>query len=223
MVGLVIIDEIHLLGADRGPVLEVIVSRMRYISSHTATPIRIVGLSTALSNARDLGDWLGIERAGLFNFSPSVRPVPLTIHVAGFAGKHYCPRMASMNKPTYAAIQTHSPDKPVLVFVSSRRQTRLTGLDLIALSAADGNPRKWLSMSESQLQQALKHVVDPNLRNMLSFGVGMHHAGLAAKDRMVVEKLFLEQKIQVLVCTSTLAWGVNCKKKQQETAGRTGK
>ena len=90
MVGLVIIDEIHLLGADRGPVLEVIVSRMRYISSHTATPIRIVGLSTALSNARDLGDWLGIERAGLFNFPPSVRPVPLTIHVAGFAGKHYC-------------------------------------------------------------------------------------------------------------------------------------
>lgn len=116
-----------------------------------------------------------------------------------------------MNKPTYAAIQTHSPDKPVLVFVSSRRQTRLTGLDLISLSAADGNPRKWLSMSESALQQALKHVVDPNLRNMLSFGVGMHHAGLAAKDRMVVEKLFLEQKIQVLVCTSTLAWGVNCK------------
>jgi len=32
-VGLVIIDEIHLLGQDRGPVLEVIVSRMRYISN----------------------------------------------------------------------------------------------------------------------------------------------------------------------------------------------
>jgi hypothetical protein len=29
-VGLLIIDEIHLLGADRGPVLEVIVSRMRW-------------------------------------------------------------------------------------------------------------------------------------------------------------------------------------------------
>lgn len=29
-VGLLIIDEIHLLGADRGPILEVIVSRMRY-------------------------------------------------------------------------------------------------------------------------------------------------------------------------------------------------
>ena len=28
-VGLVIIDEIHLLGEDRGPILEIIVSRMR--------------------------------------------------------------------------------------------------------------------------------------------------------------------------------------------------
>jgi activating signal cointegrator complex subunit 3 len=36
-----IIDEIHLLGVDRGPVLEVIVSRMRFISAQTAKPIRL--------------------------------------------------------------------------------------------------------------------------------------------------------------------------------------
>jgi len=55
---------------------------------------------------------------GLFNFKPSVRPVPLEAHIQGYPGKFYCPRMATMNKPTYAAIQTHSPIKPVLVFVS---------------------------------------------------------------------------------------------------------
>lgn len=49
----------------------------------------------------------------------------------GYPGKYYCPRMNSMNKPTYASICTHSPTKPVLIFVSSRRQTRLTALDLI--------------------------------------------------------------------------------------------
>jgi replicative superfamily II helicase len=49
---------------DRGPILEVIVSRMRYIADHTANTIRIVGLSTALANARDLGDWLGIQGPG---------------------------------------------------------------------------------------------------------------------------------------------------------------
>lgn len=38
---------------------------------------------------------------GLFNFRPSVRPVPLDVHISGFPGKHYCPRMATMNKPTF--------------------------------------------------------------------------------------------------------------------------
>jgi len=62
------------------------------------------------------------QMQGLFNFKPSVRPVPLECHIQGYPGKFYCPRMATMNKPAYAAIQTHSPLKPVLVFVSSRRQ-----------------------------------------------------------------------------------------------------
>ena len=47
-----------------------------------------------------------VRRAqGLFNFRPSVRPVPLECHIQGFPGKFYCPRMATMNKPAYAAIQ----------------------------------------------------------------------------------------------------------------------
>ena len=45
--------------------------------------------------------------------------------------KHYCPRMATMNRPCYAAIRHYSPEKPSLIFVSSRRQTRLTAVDLI--------------------------------------------------------------------------------------------
>ncbi|GLT59223.1 hypothetical protein SLA2020_320560 [Shorea laevis] len=80
-VGLMILDEIHLLGADRGPILEVIVSRMRYISSQTERAVRFVGLSTALANAGDLADWLGVGETGLFNFQPSVRPVPLEVHI----------------------------------------------------------------------------------------------------------------------------------------------
>jgi len=107
-VSLVVIDEIHLLGQDRGPVLEVIVSRMRRISEQTKSKIRIVGLSTALANARDVADWLGIKRNGFFNFKPSVRPVPIDCYIEGFAEKHYCPRMATMNKPAFKAILNHS-------------------------------------------------------------------------------------------------------------------
>ncbi|XP_027168021.1 DExH-box ATP-dependent RNA helicase DExH14 isoform X1 [Coffea eugenioides] len=208
-VGLMILDEIHLLGADRGPILEVIVSRMRYISSQTEREVRFVGLSTALANAHDLADWLGVEENGLFNFKPSVRPVPLEVHIQGYPGKFYCPRMNSMNKPTYAAICTHSPTKPVLIFVSSRRQTRLTALDLIQFAASDEHPRQFLAMPEESLQMILSQVTDQNLRHTLQFGIGLHHAGLNDKDRSLVEELFANNKIQVLVCTSTLAWGVN--------------
>ncbi|XP_058180771.1 DExH-box ATP-dependent RNA helicase DExH14 [Rhododendron vialii] len=208
-VGLMILDEIHLLGADRGPILEVIVSRMRYISSQTERAVRFVGLSTALANAHDLADWLGVGEIGLFNFKPSVRPVPLEVHIQGYPGKFYCPRMNSMNKPTYAAICTHSPAKPVLIFVSSRRQTRLTALDLIQFAASDEQPRQFLNVSEETLQMILSQVTDQNLRHTLQFGIGLHHAGLNDRDRSLVEELFANNKIQVLVCTSTLAWGVN--------------
>ncbi|NXR75199.1 ASCC3 protein, partial [Pycnonotus jocosus] len=150
-VAILIIDEIHLLGDERGPVLEVIVSRTNFISSHTEKPVRVVGLSTALANARDLADWLNINQMGLFNFRPSVRPVPLEVHIQGFPGQHYCPRMASMNKPAFQAIRSHSPAKPVLIFVSSRRQTRLTALDLIAFLATEDDPKQWLKMDEREV------------------------------------------------------------------------
>jgi activating signal cointegrator complex subunit 3 len=208
-VGLVIMDEIHLLGADRGPVLEVIVSRMRYISSYTNIDVRFVGLSTALANAADLAGWLGVKDKGLFNFKPSVRPVPLECHIQGYPGKFYCPRMATMNKPSYAAIQTHSPHKPALIFVASRRQTRLTAMDLITSAAADGKPRTFLKMEDCDMDEMIESVQDLSLRHTLQFGVGLHHAGLSEKDRSLVEKLYVGGHIQVLVATSTLAWGVN--------------
>ncbi|RYY36606.1 DEAD/DEAH box helicase, partial [archaeon] len=208
-VSLVVIDEIHLLGEERGPVLEVIVSRMRYIATRTARAIRFLGLSTALANAADLGDWLGVPPGSLYNFRPSVRPVPMEVHIQGFPGKAYCPRMATMNKPTYAAITTYAPDHPALVFVASRRQTRLTALEMIALCATDERPKRFLAMEEAALELLLVGVKDEALRHTLTFGVGIHHAGLCESDRTLVEDLFVNMKIRVLVCTSTLAWGVN--------------
>ncbi|XP_076382118.1 activating signal cointegrator 1 complex subunit obelus [Megalopta genalis] len=208
-VALIIIDEIHLLGEDRGPVLEVIVSRTNFISSHTKRKLRIVGLSTALANAVDLANWLGIREMGMYNFRSSVRPVPLEIHINGFPGKHYCPRMATMNRPTFQAIKQHSPSSPALIFVSSRRQTRLTAMGLIAYLAAEENPKQWLHMPEEEIDNISHHVQDSSLKLSLAFGIGLHHAGLQDKDKKTVEELFVNNRIQVLIATATLAWGVN--------------
>ena len=214
-VSLVIIDEIHLLGGDRGPILEIIVSRMNYIASQFQSgSIRLVGMSTACANATDLANWLGVKSGnnqGLFNFRHSVRPVPLEIYIDGFPEQRgFCPFMQSMNRPTFLAIKSHSPEKPVIVFVASRRQTRLTAKDLINFCGMEDNPRRFLHFaSEEDLQLTLSTVKDSALREALSFGIGLHHAGLVESDRTLAEQLFAGNKIQVLVATSTLAWGVN--------------
>ena len=74
---------------------------------------------------------------------PNILQFLILLRKQGYPGKYYCPRMNSMNKPTYAAICTHSPTKPVLIFVSSRRQTRLTALDLIQVRC---NIMSWIGM-----------------------------------------------------------------------------
>ncbi|KAF2761199.1 Sec63-domain-containing protein [Pseudovirgaria hyperparasitica] len=208
-VSLVIIDEIHLLGGDRGPILEIIVSRMNYIASQKKGSVRLLGMSTACANATDLGNWLGVKQ-GLFNFRHSVRPVPLEIFIDGFPEQRgFCPLMQSMNRPTFLAIKSHSPNKPVIVFVASRRQTRLTAKDLINFCGMEDNPRRFVGMSEDDLILNLSRVKDDSLREALSFGIGLHHAGLVESDRQLAEELFANNKIQILVATSTLAWGVN--------------
>jgi len=215
-VSLVIIDEIHLLGLDRGPILEVIVSRMRFISEKTKSKVRFVGLSTALANSYDVAAWLGINTnydnkkpPGLFNFKPAVRPCPVTVHIEGFSEPHYCPRMGTMNKPAYNAIKDFSINKPVLIFVSSRRQTRLTALDLISFCASDSQHHSFLNISIEEMKTIIECVKDENLKHTLNFGIGMHHAGLIESDRRIVEDLFYNSSIQILVATSTVAWGVN--------------
>ena len=47
------------------------------------------------------------------------------------------------------------------------------------------------------------------LRDLFMDGFSIHHAGMLRQDRNLVERLFSEGLIKVLVCTATLAWGVN--------------
>ncbi|KAL0296226.1 UNVERIFIED_CONTAM: DExH-box ATP-dependent RNA helicase DExH12 [Sesamum radiatum] len=110
-VSLFIIDELHLIGGQGGPILEIIVSRMRYIASQLENKIRIVALSTSLANAKDLGEWIGATSHGLFNFPPGVRPVPLEIHI-----QEACPSTA-VDLMTYSSVD--SEQKPLFLLQSA--------------------------------------------------------------------------------------------------------
>lgn len=47
------------------------------------------------------------------------------------------------------------------------------------------------------------------LKVAISHGIAFHHAGLTHDDRGLVENLFRDRLIPILVCTSTLAMGIN--------------
>uniref|UniRef100_A0A672JNQ1 Activating signal cointegrator 1 complex subunit 3 n=1 Tax=Salarias fasciatus TaxID=181472 RepID=A0A672JNQ1_SALFA len=196
-VSLFIVDEAHLIGGENGPVLEVICSRMRYISSQIERPIRIVALSSSLSNAKDVAHWLGCSTTATFNFHPNVRPVPLELHIQGFNVSHTQTRLLSMAKPVYHAIMKHSPSKPAVVFVPSRRQTRLTAIDILTFCAAD-----------KDLAPFLDKLNDPTLKETLANGVGYLHEGLSTTERKIVEQLF-NSAVQVVVSSRSLCWGIN--------------
>ncbi|NXJ72393.1 U520 helicase, partial [Rostratula benghalensis] len=189
-VNLFIVDEVHLIGGENGPVLEVICSRMRYISSQIERPIRIVALSSSLSNAKDVAHWLGCSATSTFNFHPNVRPVPLELHIQGFNISHTQTRLLSMAKPVYHAIMKHSPKKPVIVFVPSRKQTRLTAINILTTCASDIQRQRFLHCAEKDLVPYLDKLNDNTLKETLVNGVGYLHEGLTALERRVVEQLF---------------------------------
>ncbi|KAL2232973.1 UNVERIFIED_CONTAM: DExH-box ATP-dependent RNA helicase DExH12 [Sesamum indicum] len=209
-VSLFIIDELHLIGGQGGPILEIIVSRMRYIASQLENRIRIVALSTSLANAKDLGEWIGATSHGLFNFPPGVRPVPLEIHIQGIDIANFEARMQAMTKPTYTAIMQHAKNgKPAIVFVPTRKHARLTAVDLMTYSSVDSEQKPlFLLQSAEELEPFVANIKEPMLKETIQFGVSYLHEGLSSTDLDIVKTLFETGWIQVCVMSSSMCWGV---------------
>ncbi|KAL0352554.1 UNVERIFIED_CONTAM: DExH-box ATP-dependent RNA helicase DExH12 [Sesamum calycinum] len=209
-VSLFIVDELHLIGGQGGPILEIIVSRMRYIASQLENKIRIVALSTSLANAKDLGEWIGATSHGLFNFPPGVRPVPLEIHIQGIDIANFEARMQAMTKPTYTAIVQHAKNgKPAIVFVPTRKHARLTAVDLMTYSSVDSEQKPlFLLQSAEKLEPFVANIKEPMLKETIQFGVGYLHEGLSSTDQDIVKTLFETGWIQVCVMSSSMCWGV---------------
>lgn len=208
-VQLFIADELHMLGGQGGFVYEIIVSRMHYIALQTESNMRIVGLSVSLSNARDIGEWLGASKHTIYNFSPHVRPVPLELHIQSFSIPHFPSQMLAMAKPTYSSILQLSPGKPAIVFVPSRKQARSTALDLLAACIADDDEDRFLHTSVDEMGKLLSHVGESALAESISHGIGYYHEALSHNDKRIVSHLYSVGAIQVMVASRDVCWEIN--------------
>ncbi|KAF7363545.1 U5 small nuclear ribonucleoprotein helicase [Mycena sanguinolenta] len=194
--------EIQLVGGEVGPTYEVVISRTRYVSEQTENKTRIVACGVSLANARDLGEWMGAPSHAIFNFSPSARPLDMDIHLQSFTIPHFPSLMIAMSKPAYLAIVEYSPTKPVIVFVPSRRQCRMTVDDLLVHCAADDKPDRFLNVEDSSvLEPHFENITDKELVECLKHGIGYYHEALNKQDKRIVQRLFESGAVQVLVAS----------------------
>ncbi|XP_057356393.1 probable ATP-dependent DNA helicase HFM1 isoform X2 [Manis pentadactyla] len=218
LVRLFLIDEVHVVkDENRGPTLEVVVSRMKTVQSlsyslenaRTIIPVRFVAVSATIPNAEDIAEWLsdGERPAVCLKMDEKHRPVKLRKVVLGFPSTRSQTEFKfdlTLNYRIASVIQTYSDQKPTLVFCATRKGVQQAASVLV-------KDAKFL-MTVEQKQRLQKHahsIRDSKLRDILIHGVAYHHAGMELSDRKVVEGTFAVGDLPVLFTTSTLAMGVN--------------
>ncbi|XP_023576115.1 probable ATP-dependent DNA helicase HFM1 isoform X2 [Octodon degus] len=218
LVRLILIDEVHVVkDENRGPTLEVVVSRMKTVQSLSPPlenkskniPIRFVAVSATIPNAEDVAEWLsdGERPAVCLKMDESHRPVKLQKVVLGFPCSSNQTEFKfdlTLNYKVASVIQTYSDQKPTLVFCATRKGVQQAASVLVK------DAKFVMTMEQKQrLQKYAYSVRDSKLRDTLLYGVAYHHAGMELSDRKVVERAFTVGDLPVLFTTSTLAMGVN--------------
>ena len=213
LVRLMIIDEIHLLHDERGAVLESLVARTIRQIETTQEMIRLVGLSATLPNYEDVATFLRVEPTkGLFFFDSSFRPVPLQQQYIGITEKKALKRFQLMNEICYEKVLQQAGKNQILIFTHSRAETVKTAKALRDLAVENDTLQLFVqdnSASKEILREESNSVKNNDLKELLPYGFAIHNAGMVKSDRALVEDLFADKHIQVLVSTATLAWGVN--------------
>ncbi|NXM61102.1 HFM1 helicase, partial [Illadopsis cleaveri] len=219
LVRLFLIDEVHVIKDEsRGATLEVVVSRMKTIQSSlwrllekhdTVPPLRFVAVSATIPNTQDIAEWLSDSKtpAVCLKIDEDQRPVKLRKIVLGFPCSDNQTEFKfdlTLNYKIASIIQTYSEQKPALVFCATRKGVQQ------AASVLAKDAKFLLSIEQKQRLQGLaSSLKDSKLRELLTYGVAYHHAGMEISDRKVIEGAFTVGDLPVLFTTSTLAMGVN--------------
>jgi len=209
-VGLFVADEVHLAGNDsRGPTLEMIMTKV----IHAGLDAQLLSLSATISNAAEIGEWLGSKPIEL-----NWRPVPLKegVYEQGrivfTSGEERQVPTSPYGAPIDVAMDAVKGGGQSLLFVSTRR--RAVSLATKAAEVTQG----FLSEAEKRaLSEAARRIlasaeetsIGRLLAEVVARGAAFHHAGLEGEHRRIVEEYYRARAIKVLAATPTLAAGVN--------------
>lgn len=197
---LLLVDEVHTVGCERGALLEVLVLRTK----KRCPQVRIIALSATISNIEQAALWIGQagdnkNPAAKLQYGALYRPVQIERFVWGCGRKTNLFRFdSSLNKNIIDVLRAHANKKPCLVFCSTRKICVSTAQYLLK----NGTDLFLIGRKSPQIQ-------DATLAQLVEHGIAFHHAGLSLRDRGRIEDGFSTGRIQVICCTSTLAVGVN--------------
>lgn len=206
LVGLVVVDEIHLLDSpNRGPTLEIVLTRLRQ-----ACNPKILGLSATINNYEDLANWLDAK-----SMKSDYRPVDLFKGICfenkiKFSPSGEMELNSSFSDIANIVYDTLEKKKQSLVFVSTRRSAQ-TLAEKIGYLIKNRINREGLDEIAEKVEKALDHTTEQcrKLANCIRMGVAFHHAGLVNKQRKLVENGFKKGLIKFITATPTLAAGIN--------------
>ncbi|XP_063216093.1 probable ATP-dependent DNA helicase HFM1 [Bacillus rossius redtenbacheri] len=213
------LSSVHLLNEEkRGPILEVVVSRMKTVqktlnfeqksSSQLSLYIRFIAVSATIPNIEDIAQWLGSEMtpARQHKVGDELRPVKLNKVVMGysFSSSSAFQFDICLSYKLRQLLLRYAESKPTLIFCSTRKSVEHTSTTLAQQLTVNFSPEQ-----KEQLLSAARTLLEGKLRELIPVGVGFHHAGMDPGDRQAVECLFRQGLLPILVTTSTLAMGVN--------------
>ncbi|CAF1379783.1 unnamed protein product [Adineta ricciae] len=206
LIRLIIFHGIHLLHSDYGPILEAIIARTIRTIKTTRETIRLVGLGVSLSNYEDIATFLNIKRDDLFYFENNFRVAPLKQQYVGITEKKSIKQFEIMNELVYEKVMEHAGKNQVLIFVHSEKETVRTARairDTCLERGTIGTFIKESSASQELLQTEGEQTNNSELKDLLPYSFAVLHTGLNRPDRALVEDLFCDRHIQVLVQTIT--------------------
>jgi len=210
-VGLVIIDEIHLLNdAHRGPALEITLSLLKKILPRA----QFLGLSATIANVEEIAGWLTAEIV-----TSDFRSVKLDEGVFWDSRINFLNKKSILLDEELSAEEAIAKDtlikrkKQLLIFVASRRigESLAEKLSWISKHRLTEEEAKQLKVLSDEVLQTLSTPTPQcqKLANLICKGTAFHHAGLVAKQRNLIEDNFRKGLIKIICCTPTLALGVN--------------
>ncbi|WP_337860728.1 ATP-dependent DNA helicase [Ferroplasma sp.] len=192
--GLVIIDEIHMIGDEsRGPRLETVISSILYLNPE----VLLLGLSATVSNIKELAEWMNSDTV-ISDF----RAVPLETGII-FKNKLISKddtKQLGRDDEVYLIKESVESGGQVLVFRNSRRN---------AEKYSESLTNFFNFKNDLETMEVFPDLFTDDQLNMILHGVMFHHAGLSNEQRTEIEKLYKNGYIKILAATPTLAAGVN--------------